>query len=597
MPDVRALYEGAWRVGTSQIVSVGGVCEGSATYRVTGVTSECPSSVTVGRQTNADLEGGFLIRVSPHVIGLYDDVWGPLTGNVDTTGNVTIDVRVAGGSATGFEDLTGCTNVTGDNAFSGRVSSDSLRLSATFTGNCINLVDSNQVSTQWTMEFTGVASPLDLESANIRVSPGAVTLQSGTSTQFSVEVEDASGFVLTEPLVAWSSADPAIAAVTPDGIVSVVEVGSTEITAAVAWRSGSASVAVSGFTFTSVSAGGSHSCGVTTDGVACWGGNRWGQLGFGSDDLFRLTPVAVSGGLALSTVGVGGGHSCGLTAGGIAYCWGNNWSGQLGDGSTTDRSTPAAVSGGLEFVAVSAGVLYTCALTNDGTAYCWGENGGGQIGDGSTTDRTTPTAVSGGLELSTVSVGGGHSCGITTGGTAYCWGHNWSGQLGDGSTAGRTTPTAVSGGLELSTVSVGGGHSCGITAGGIAYCWGDNWSGQLGDGSTSDRSTPTAVSGGLEFAAVSAGGSHSCGLTAGGIAYCWGNNEEGQLGVGSTANRSAPVRVHGGITFTSVRASAGESLTCGLSSAGIAFCWGHGLGTGDGTGYLSTVPVRVAGQP
>jgi alpha-tubulin suppressor-like RCC1 family protein len=56
---------------------------------------------------------------------------------------------------------------------------------------------------------------------------------------------------------------------------------------------------------------------------------------------------------------------------------------------------------------------------------------------------------------------------------------------------------------------------------------------------------PALVSGGLTFVALSAGGTHSCGLTTGGLAYCWGENVRGQLGTGTTTNSSVPVRVSG----------------------------------------------------
>src|SRR5207249_149557 len=116
-------------------------------------------------------------------------------------------------------------------------------------------------------------------------------------------------------------------------------------------------VAVSGgLTFAAVSAGVINACGVTTSGAAyCWGYNGSGVLGSGTTTS-SATPVAVSGGLTLAAVSVGGSspyqesHTCGVTPSGAAYCWGYNRYGQLGDGTGgTYRLTPVAVSGGLTF--------------------------------------------------------------------------------------------------------------------------------------------------------------------------------------------------------------------------------------------------------
>jgi alpha-tubulin suppressor-like RCC1 family protein len=51
------------------------------------------------------------------------------------------------------------------------------------------------------------------------------------------------------------------------------------------------------------------------------------------------------------------------------------------------------------------------------------------------------------------------------------------------------------------------------------------------------------VSGGLTFAWLSAGSLHTCGVTTDGVAYCWGFNDQGQLGNGSTGSSLVPVRV------------------------------------------------------
>jgi len=100
---------------------------------------------------------------------------------------------------------------------------------------------------------------------------------------------------------------------------------------------------------------------------------------------------------------------------------------------------------------------------------------------------------------------------------------------------------------------------------------------------------------GLSFATVSAGVDHTCGVTTAGAAYCWGNNGYGQLGDGTTTDRTSPEAVQGGLGFASVRL--GAFYSCGVTTAGAAYCWGdNSTGQlGDGTTTSRTSPVAVTG--
>ena len=400
-----------------------------------------------------------------------------------------------------------------------------------------------------------------------------------------------------------------------------------------------------------VAAGFEHTCALTDEGKAyCWGTNRSGQLGDGTT-TDRDRPTAVLGGLSFGAIAVGIEHTCALaTSGGAysAYCWGSGTGGQLGDGTTTDRTRPAAVSGGVEFRTITAGGYHTCALTPSGLAYCWGSNAFYQLGDGSATHSEQPTAVSGSLTFQSLSASEQHTCGVTTAGAAYCWGRNGSGQLGDGTTTNRATPTVVVGGVPFRSIGTGSNHTCALAATGAVFCWGANrYYGQLGDGSAvwvryapaevagalsfeslsvgrygacgftaagvaycwgvnntaandttiSARGTPTAITGGLAFATLSAGSAHTCGVTPEGSAYCWGSNYYGQLGSGmpTAAEFWPPQPVGGGLRFQSLTVSGGH--TCGLTSAGFAYCWGANSSgeLGDGTTTLRSLPTAVAG--
>ena len=365
-----------------------------------------------------------------------------------------------------------------------------------------------------------------------------------------------------------------------------------------------------GLTFSQISAGDSSnafSLGITSTGVAyAWGDDTYGQLGIAGDFDSRITPVAVCGGLTFSQVSAGGYHSLGITTSGIAYAWGKNNDfgspiGQLGDNTDIDRQTPVAVCGGLTFSQVSAGENFSLGMTTTGIIYAWGDNTSGQLGDNTIVNKSTPIAVCGGLTFSQISAGNTHSIGLTTTGIVYAWGSNGAGQLGDNTIVSKRTPIAICGGLTFSQISAGNQHSLGITAGGIAYAWGNNSSGQLGDNTLVSRLTPVAICGGLTFSQVAAGTSFSLGITRLGVVYAWGSNFTGQIGINKPLSVSSPISVVGGLNFCQISAGYGSLVTQGFSlgvtTTGVAYAWGIGTGgvKGDNIIECRITPVAVCG--
>lgn len=305
--------------------------------------------------------------------------------------------------------------------------------------------------------------------------------------------------------------------------------------------------------FRDIDAGNIHTCAVSMAGAAyCWGADFDGRLGDGDPQGgTKASPFPVSEGLHFVSISAGNTHTCGVTSSGAGvlsgpvYCWGGNGSGQLGDGSFGARNVPTLVSGGLSFIAVSASQgEHTCGITTTFMTYCWGLNLDGQLGDGSTTTRNVPTLVQGAAThlFHSISTGRFHTCAVQADNATYCWGANTSQQLGDGNTAqtDRLAPSLVT--TATSAVSAGWLYTCGILGGG-ALCWGANDAGQLGDGGTTERNASAPVSGFLGITQVAAGQDFSCGVTADNRLYCWGMNDFGQLGDGTTTQRLLPVRV------------------------------------------------------
>ena len=295
--------------------------------------------------------------------------------------------------------------------------------------------------------------------------------------------------------------------------------------------------------------GDSVACGLAAGGAAyCWGDQTYGEIGNGiTAEGTSTTPVAAGGGHSFTEISAGGAHVCGI-AEGQAYCWGKDLTYQLGGGDllAVNSSTPIRVAptSGLTFTSITAGRDHTCALTGNGTAYCWGSNEEGQLGIGTIGGSVDdPLAVVGGLTFTQLSARGDNTCGVTSAATIYCWGANEAAQTGLPASA---TPTAAPNqilGAGYTYVAVGGrdttaldgpmGHVCGL-AGTTVSCWGSNRYGQLGRGSKNfgPFKDPVAIPG--TYTALSSGTRTSCAVAADG-AYCWGSAIYGATGAETQA--------------------------------------------------------------
>ena len=392
--------------------------------------------------------------------------------------------------------------------------------------------------------------------------------------------------------------------------------------------------------------GGDHLCAlVHTDAVRCWGRGDRGQLGWQSDDdLGDDESVIARGDLPLgfevAEISAGGAHSCALSTAGKVRCWGANDDGQLGQGDTTavglaGGAAPGAIPdvdlGGEPALQVSAGGAHTCALMASGKLRCWGRGAEGQLGYGdarSVGDGVGPSPAEAGEvdvggEVRAVAAGASHTCAVLAGGGVRCWGANAFGQLGyavagnvgDGSAAGPV-PSALEAlplGAPAARVYAGARHTCAQLVDGRIKCFGDNRRGQLGDGTTDQVGgagglpVETAIDvllGGDRVVEAALGDGHGCVILLNGNVRCWGAGTSGATGYEATADESAP---RGAVTLIggqrAVTLAAARATTCVVTRYGqgindyAVLCFGEGEHGALATGATADVGDRPGTMP
>lgn len=268
---------------------------------------------------------------------------------------------------------------------------------------------------------------------------------------------------------------------------------------------------------------GSHTCALINDGtVRCWGSNVAGEVSW---FVPSLEPIAIPGLVGVSKLGVGGYANCAIHHDGTASCWGLEAKPFLG------------FDGGLTDIAAST---YVFAARKDGTVWTWGAS----TSKASTTFTAVaqvPTLAS----ITSVVAGWGHQCALRSNGTVWCWGSNLYGQLGDGTSGNQSaTPVQAVGVTNAVRIGVGSRSTCAVLADGTMKCWGDNSHGQMGVGTFGGaQSTPTLVPGLDEVVEIRGGFRHLCARRWDMSVWCWGANESGEVGDGTTNDRAAPVQV------------------------------------------------------
>lgn len=420
---------------------------------------------------------------------------------------------------------------------------------------------------------------------------GAVSLAAGDSAAVTARAYDQLGRTIASTTLAWTSSNPAVAAVTAPGngargTIHGMAPGRTTVTIAGGGTQTDVEVVVGGASaLRAPAAGETASCAASPAGVMyCWGSLR-------SSAPPVTQPQSTGFPAPLQRATVGGEQACALSSALHGWCWGQQGNGALGTGHVSPAyvAFPDSVDTPLPFSQVAAGARHTCALGATGAVYCWGSYATSVVPVAWCYTYIPCQADS--HAYAQVDAWGDRTCGVTLqgggaqAGEVWCWGEGF----------GRFA-VQVMAGRAYTRVTVGQAHVCALS-GGAAWCTGDNRYGQLGSGDTTSTAAALAVAGGHAFTAIDAGMWFTCGVDGAGQAWCWGRNLDHELGnPAAGAWSTSPFAVAGGHTFASV--SGGQAHACAQASDGV-WCWGNNaLGQlGDGTTTSRASPVRVAGQP
>jgi alpha-tubulin suppressor-like RCC1 family protein len=350
-----------------------------------------------------------------------------------------------------------------------------------------------------------------------------------------------------------------------------------------------------------VAAGNVYSIARRRDGtVWTWGGNFFGQLGFGdpalpSSNVPRQVP-GIAGARAVTASWI---NSYALMNDGFIQACGNNEPRLLGRPATSAQISFLPVQRFRRPRAVSTGALH-CLATYKGHVYAWGENryGGfgigsqgqtwiyprqlpgvngviqavcglygqsfllrrsgprllaagrndfGQLGDGTTTDRPGFVAIPGMSDVVAIRSDGGATLALRDDGTVWAWGRNGAGQLGDGTTIDRLTPSRVGRLRRIKAIAMGAGFGLALDDLGRVTGWGANMPpGPSGNGALAMWLEPGKIELPRPIVAIAAGDAHALAVDDSGHVWGWGQNDVGQVGIGSNAFYvSTPTRLPG----------------------------------------------------
>ncbi len=203
-------------------------------------------------------------------------------------------------------------------------------------------------------------------------------------------------------------------------------------------------VSAVGEVYAAISAGAFHSLAVRDSGTLwSWGSNLNDVLGISTDEFTLLIPTQVGTGTDWASVSAGGTHSLAIKTDGTLWGWGLHEAGQLGLGPqlTSRRRVPEQIGTATDWIAISTGEKHSLGIrgaAGAGTLWSWGLNASGQLGLGNTVNRAFPDQVGILSNWTSVAAGKSHSLAANSNSEVLTAGKNTKGQLGSPETVGTS---------------------------------------------------------------------------------------------------------------------------------------------------------------
>jgi alpha-tubulin suppressor-like RCC1 family protein/tRNA A-37 threonylcarbamoyl transferase component Bud32 len=251
------------------------------------------------------------------------------------------------------------------------------------------------------------------------------------------------------------------------------------------------------------------------DKTYAFGNNTYNQLGFGHNRVVKEIQI-VNELCDQQIIDFANDlHLCiARNSFGKIYCWGFNRLGFLGIGSENNIYQRPILNHYLnnEFIIdISCGDHYSLALTNFGEVYAWGWNKFGQIGNGCNVNQLIPIKLKSfnNERVVMISSGSCHSMALTECGHVYSWGNNKYGQLGIGNTLNSNEPKFVAVidenkcNVSIKKISCGISHSFLLSRDGYIYWFGSNPFRELGNQKDENDLTPCKIKTETQFINIS----------------------------------------------------------------------------------------------